>query len=90
VIGLALAVVGAMHQRRFTAWAGAVIVTAALAAAAVAIITPGSSTVAGACVLVAGIVLGAVAFGLLWFEADRARRRDARPPASTFPPPPGV
>ncbi len=86
-IGFVLAVVGAMHQRRFTAWAGALIVTAALAAAMVAIVTPGSSTVAGACVLVAGIVLGALAFGLLWFEAYRARPRDARPPASTLPPP---
>ncbi len=84
-IGFVLAVVGAMHQRRFTAWAGALIVTAALAAAMVAIVTPGSSTVAGACVLVAGIVLGALAFGLLWFEAYRARPRDARPPASTLP-----
>jgi hypothetical protein len=90
LVGLALAVVGAWHQRRFTAWAGALIVAGGLAAAAVAIITPETSTTTGACVLVAGIVLGAVSFGLLWFEARRARGRDARPPASTLPPPPST
>jgi hypothetical protein len=88
IVGLVLAVVGALHQRRFTAWAGALIVAGALAAAAVAIVTPDSSTTAGACVLVAGIVLGLVAFGLLWLEAYRARQGDARATTSAFPPPP--